>query len=654
MAEKVINKLDQQLNCGICLDTYTDPKLLQCCHVFCTKCLNELLAKDRQGRLVCPICRHETPTPPNGVRGLQSAFGINNLLDIRDDLKRATIGPESKIKASAAFTTPTKKGTHRCSQHDKELELYCETCNELICWQCAYLKSGKHRDHNSDPIAGAYQKYKEEMVSPLEPMKKQLGSIHDALIELDRRSGEIYDQQATVEASIHGTVRRLIEVLRVRETELIDQLHQMTQRKLESLASQRDQMETIQAQINSCLDFIDGSLKTNYSQGEVLTMKTTLVKQVKELTTPIQPDLLKPNTEVDITFSAPPDITDLCKQYGMVFSSESPDPSRCHITGKGLEVAVVGEMSSFTLQAMDSNGAFFNKPIKSLKCELVSEITHAKIRGNLKERKGKNNQYKIQYVPTIKGRHQLCIKVEDQHIRGSPYSLAVTSSPVEKLGTPILTIGGVEKPWGIAFNQKGEMVVSEWGRDCISVFSQSGEKIRSFGTSGSGPGQFKYPRGIAVDGEGNILVSDNGNHRVQQFTAEGIFITSVSTASYGPHPHGIAFNRSNNKVYLVVFNDCVTILNPDLSFSKSFGKRGRGKGQFNYPYDVACDSTGKVYVADRNNHRIQVFTAEGKFLKMFGKHGDGRGELDCPISITIDTSDRVYVGDSKDRICVHL
>ncbi len=52
-----------------------------------------------------------------------------------------------------------------------------------------------------------------------------------------------------------------------------------------------------------------------------------------------------------------------------------------------------------------------------------------------------------------------------------------------------------------------------------------------------------------------------------------------------------------------------------------------------------------MYVADRENRRIQVFTAEGKFLRMFGRYGHGRGELDHPISITIDTSDRVYVGD---------
>ena len=77
-------------------------------------------------------------------------------------------------------------------------------------------------------------------------------------------------------------------------------------------------------------------------------------------------------------------------------------------------------------------------------------------------------------------RHQLCIKVGEQHIRGSPFSVAVKFS-VEKLGAPILTIGKVVRPFRVAVNQKGELVVTEI---IISIFSPSGEKLRSFGTHG--------------------------------------------------------------------------------------------------------------------------------------------------------------------------
>ncbi len=76
----------------------------------------------------------------------------------------------------------------------------------------------------------------------------------------------------------------------------------------------------------------------------------------------------------------------------------------------------------------------------------MSEISDVTVCGNVK-RKG-NDKYKIKFMPTIKGNHQLHIKVDDQHIGGSPFSVAV-KLPVKKFGTPIQTIGGLNKPWGV-------------------------------------------------------------------------------------------------------------------------------------------------------------------------------------------------------------
>ena len=89
----------------------------------------------------------------------------------------------------------------------------------------------------------------------------------------------------------------------------------MTRGKLKGLAVQKDQLETIQVQLSSCLELVWERVKTGH-QGEVLKMKTNLVKQVKELTTAFQPDVLKPDTEADMIFSALPDATVMCQNYG--------------------------------------------------------------------------------------------------------------------------------------------------------------------------------------------------------------------------------------------------------------------------------------------------------------------------------------------------
>ena len=94
------------------------------------------------------------------------------------------------------------------------------------------------------------------------------------------------------------------------------------------------------------------------------------------------------------------------------------------------------------------------------------------------------------------------------------------------------------------------MVVTEHDAGRVVMFSASGEKLRSFGSCGSGQGQFSLAVGVAVDPEGNILVADNKNHRIQKFTPEGKFLTAVGTKGSGhPQydlPRGIAFNASNN------------------------------------------------------------------------------------------------------------
>ena len=655
MAEKVVERVEEQLNCSVCLDTYTDPKILQCFHVFCRQCLVPLGVGDQQGQLslTCPTCRQVTPIPARGVAGLQSAFHINNLLEILEDsankLENAPATPE---RATPPDMNPGNKASHCFVHEDKELELYCETCGELTCLKCV-TKSGKHYSHDYEELNVAFGKYKEEITSSLEPMEKQVTTIKKALALIEQCRGEISDQRAAIENNVHITFRRLHEVLTVRETELIRHLHKNTQRKLKGLAAQRDQIETTLAQLDSCLHFMRESIKAG-NESNVLMMKTNTVHQVKELTTPFQQDTLKPNTEADMVFSALADLTAMCQSYGQVFVSGSPDPSKCHTTGMGFEVAaVVGEKSTAILHAVSYEGKPFEEPIKSLECELVSEITGTRASCSV-ERRGQS-QYEISYQPIIKGIHQLHIKVEGQHVRGSPSSVAV-KSPVEKLGTPILTLDGVGKPMGVAINQRGEVVVTEAGGDCVSVFSP--EELRSFGTHGSGQGQFYEPSGVAVDGEGNILVADKYNHRIQKFTAEGLFLIAVGTNGSGPlqfcHHIEIAFNMSNNKVYAVDTWNCrVQVMNSDLTFSSTFGKEGSGKDHFRFPCGIACDSTGKVYVADTDNHCIQVFTAEGKFLRKFGKRGQGRGELASPLYVAVDTSGMVYVSESgNDRVSV--
>ncbi len=133
---------------------------------------------------------------------------------------------------------------------------------------------------------------------------------------------------------------------------------------------------------------------------------------------------------------------------------------------------------------MDGRGHECEKPIEDISCELVPCRDAPTVRCSVK--KGARNKYEIRYNPTTRGQHQLHVKVEREHAKGSPFSVTV-KIPVEKLGTPNRTIGGLNQPWGVAVNERGHIVVAEWAGHCVSIFSPQGEKIRTFGTKGSAP-----------------------------------------------------------------------------------------------------------------------------------------------------------------------
>ena len=150
-----------------------------------------------------------------------------------------------------------------------------------------------------------------------------------------------------------------------------------------------------------------------------MMMKNTTLEQVKELTTSFRMDMLEPNTEADMIFSAITILAAECRKYGTV-STGSPDPTKCFVTGLGVNAsAIVGENSTIFLQLLNYEGQPCMVATVSVSSELASQILGTRSRSSIK-RIGQN-KYEISYQPTVKGKHHLHIKVEGQPIRGSPF-----------------------------------------------------------------------------------------------------------------------------------------------------------------------------------------------------------------------------------------
>lgn len=626
--------------------------------------------QQEQSYITCPSCRVVTIIPAtSGVAGLPIAFQVNNLFEIQDSLKQIPL-PTTSLQGEAGS----------CSEHvGEELRLYCETCDELICLKCA-IKNGRHRSHDYDEIQDAFMKYKGEIASWIGPIEKQLSAVNDALKRLVSTRTEISEQQAVVGMGIDDSIRQLHDAIDARRIDLHAELQRISEGKIHSLAVQQDHLEMSQGQLRSCLDFMQDNLKQECGV-DVLKMRASIKMQIQELTVAFNSDSLKPSAVLDTSFTPTPSVAETIRNYGSVTGSISvsdfadseilspskdtdpcavavleltesrsvPDPSKCYLTGHNMELAKVGEVSGGTVHVVGNNLQACYEPVKSIECQLVSEITGTTINGSVQTRA--MSQYEITYQPVVKGKHQLHIRINGQCIARNPFTICVMP-PAEtsiSLGQLLHSIHQIKKPWGVVVTNEGRLVVSESATHCVKVFKTRGEMLHSFGTQGSREAEFNLPRGVALDGEEAILVADCKNHRIQKFSVDGMFLQAVGTRGSGPlqfkGPKAIAFNTSNKMVYVTDENNRVQILNSDLTYWGAFGKLGWGKGELNDPWGVACDSKGKVYVADSVNNRIQIFSMDGSFLSTLGRQGKGMGEFIFPAGLAIDSSDRLYVSE---------
>ena len=563
-----------------------------------------------------------------------------------EEMSKHEVISMEKIQSNIKLLVPPKKVTLYCSLHEgMKLELYCETCGELICLHCTVNKHCRP-EHKYDLVGDTFERHKAEITLSLEPVKEQLDVVRMVLEQYSLRSKELDELEIAMEANIGQEIQKVKEMLEVRKAELVGEMKQLIQIKRKNLTLQKEEVATVPTQLVSCLSFVRESLRTG-SQGEVMKMKKAVVMQIQEMTDNFKPDMLHPCELADVKFAPLPDLTLPCQQFGDVYVPKVC-PEKCYVTGKGMEVAEVGERATAVLHVVDPKGEACTVPVEAIFSELELKSTSKKIECLMN--KTNINRYEISYQATNRGRYQLHVKVEGEHIKGSPFCIIA----IKKLGTPIKIISGVKGPRGLAINQREEIVVGEAGADCVSIFSSTGEILHLFGSEGSKQGQFDRIRGVAVDDDGNNYVADGYNHRIQKFTPDGNFITAIGREGSGKlqfsFPLGVAIHPLNKKLYIADHNNNrIQILNPDLTFSSSFGSYGGGNGQFDHPSDVAFDGTGNVYVADHYNNHIQVFTAEGEFIRKFGQHSSSSKELLFPTGISVDDNNVVYVTEKKNN-----
>ncbi|MCC7303970.1 6-bladed beta-propeller [bacterium] len=174
----------------------------------------------------------------------------------------------------------------------------------------------------------------------------------------------------------------------------------------------------------------------------------------------------------------------------------------------------------------------------------------------------------------------------------------------------------------------------------VKVFDLTGTELLSFGTEGTGNGEFQDARGIDVDSSGNIYVADLFNSRVQKFDSDGNYLLQWGTEGTGNGQFGRAdalYIDSSDKIYVsdnpgdsITDNTRVQVFNTAGVYQSTIGSYGNEDNQLQLVTYINEDSDGNLLFSDVRAHKIKIFTPAGTYVSSYGAYGSSIGKFNEP------------------------
>jgi hypothetical protein len=196
---------------------------------------------------------------------------------------------------------------------------------------------------------------------------------------------------------------------------------------------------------------------------------------------------------------------------------------------------------------------------------------------------------------------------------------------------------------GVAIDRSHNIWVFHRGEMPVQCFAPDGRRLRAWGE-----GEFTRPHQVRIDRDDNVWLVDAGAHVVQKRSPDGALLMQIGVAgesgddsAHFDEPTDVAFLSDGRLAIADGYgNNRVVVCRADGSFVRAIGKLGVGPGEFSLPHSIVCDSHDRLYVADRNNARIQVLDDAGRPL------AEWRNIL-VPWTLWISPNDEIYVCGSS-------
>ena len=690
-AKKSMAELEKEITCAVCLEHYTDPKILPCCHYYCKQCVLRLVQKQGADKpFPCPECRMDITLPKGSVDLLPPAFFINRIKEVHTNFSKVhgqveaacemcSLGEKAeafcrqcaqfvcaecvkshgrmKVFSSHAISTldELKEGKASeiaiqeplkvCEQHDEPMKIYCFDCDSFICRDCI-IKD--HNGHNHDFIKAVGPKMKKEILEKLNPLREVKATLSCAMKEVAGTKSDVAAQVDQAAAHIEDSFDWFFQVLITKKQALVEEAKTKGAEKLERLSGQEKKFSISAAVIQSVIEYAEQCVEHSCDREIVAVRGEVLSRIDREVKQRFTEDELEPVEEADIGAEVQLEGVQQILESGAKVFQLPMECTQSLDAVPGVQRAIVNEPSEVDMTVKIANGKKIRRK-SALVCSLKS-VNHGY---NLKckvDPIGKDF-YRIQYTPTFYGPDEFLIVTNGQERPENRFSVVVSVRPIR-----VVTI---QSPNYLAVTSRGEMIVIE-GLDVIK-YDTYGKKLEILNGSDHFADREKYkigldngyinyysvePCGIAVDSEDMVFVTASPtaggtNHNKEELIESKLFklthdLRIVNKASFQRIVFGSISVHKNR--LLVCEKATILVYTKNLDYIKRIVLSASVHSCIG---NIAASDVGTFYVTGSTFSGVSEFTETGELVRSFKR-------MSSPSSVYV-AGDYVYVADLQNH-----
>ena len=499
-----------------------------------------------------------------------------------------------------------------CLTHSKELECFCQDCEDVVCIACQLV--GPHKSHRVllvDKEVGEINK--QPLVQCIRAAKKKLDKMSFTVRGIDDRLFTLREESNRCKEDIAVQKERIFEAVSNRCAVLVSKVEEAAEKRRRDLEEHKktihDQMKQLEYFKTLAEDIVhDGTTR------EQLSVRKALIQRASTLTsTPIPPP---PPSSSGINFVSKKreEAEKILLQVGHL--SFGVDPEASIMEGLTIDNNTV-EYHPWNLPLMlkvvtrDHSGSQWAFGGENVGSVLTPTTCGVPVLGKVED--NRDGTYQVIFVTVPSEECELFVSVNGVHIKGSPVKIRMYYPSVIKQEIK----DHKERQFqALVYTKQGTLLATDDKNKEVCTFAYSGEMLNSFKVQGVGN---YHLDGLASFSDGNIAVSLFGRNCIAVYRPNGE-IVKVFGSDRLIGPNGLAVNNEGQLLFVAeLLGYRVSVYSENGEFKYSFGSKGSQPGEFKSPNQLCIGQDGLLYVSDLDNNRIQLFQQNGLFVRQFGK-----------------------------------